>query len=277
MMAAPDNVSMESVELECPNECRCRNCDPAVATQSPDDKKNAVVFLDLKTTGLNVKTSDIVQIYACAYYVDDDFNLFSHYFKELSTWAVPEKYIQKDASAVNGLYTATLLDGEKILVDDKNYQLKAVDQAVLQEMISLFFDEVCHLSKNVYVVAYNGKRFDFPLFANSWDRNKPSEFQDFRNFLMKKGCKIYFCDMMQYACEMYEKVGDMEQPDLYYKVKQSTYPAHNAYFDVQAMIEIHKTLCKERKEEWVKYFRTERLKVCKYKEDWVNFFSRSRK
>ena len=45
MMAAPDNVSVESVQLECPTECRCRNCDPAFAPLLPDDKKIQWYFL----------------------------------------------------------------------------------------------------------------------------------------------------------------------------------------------------------------------------------------
>lgn len=103
-----------------------------------------IAFLDLETTGVNVKEDRIVEIAILRY----DVNKQLEYSFE--TKVNPEIPIPESASAVHGIY-------------DKDVES--------EPPFSFYVDEIFDALKGCDIAGFNSNRFDFPMLFNEFARN----------------------------------------------------------------------------------------------------------
>jgi len=122
------------------------------------------IYFDLETTGLNTRTSEILQIGA----IHEDGSEFMRYI-------IPNGDIDEGASNVNGItkeYGSLYKDGESIEDAAKPYD-------GLQEFLE-WIDDVNQEGNRVILIGHNAKRFDAPILINNIINNDVADFENIR-------------------------------------------------------------------------------------------------
>lgn len=120
------------------------------------------IFFDLETTGLNTRTSEILQIGA----VHEDGREFMRYI-------IPNGDIDERASKVNGItkeYGSLYKDGEFIEDAANPYD-------GLKEFLE-WIDDDNQEGNRVILIGHNAKRFDAPILINNIINNDVADFEN---------------------------------------------------------------------------------------------------